>query len=269
MAAIPLVAEVVATITSAGKAVAAAREALQRSRIATARTKVMRDDLAAEMSRAEAMIAAAADRPAVLARDQLFAVDMEILTVRMQSLRSALSEYELTPFVQRFLCGDIPDDFLGQNSEWIQSFLEKWQVKIDELISMSPEEVDAQDFARARAIFARPFLLVDNLEWESNAEFPQTSTVGGYNLMQALEDIQVSVVTGLLYKRGTCQKQVLRDLGFSCHHIASRHASSTEAGTRLLLSSVRSQKTCDKILRTGMPASQNFVLFSTACCQMI
>lgn len=206
MAEIP-VGALVTAITGANSAIAGAREALQRSHAAGASTKVMKDDLAAEMSRAEAMIAAAVDRPAVLARDQLFEVDMDVLASRMRSMKATLAEHVATSFIQRLFCGDIPDEFLLQNKTWIQGFLAKWQVKMNELMSMTPAEVDAYDFARARAIFVRPFLLV--------ADNGCATTDSSHELADAIEDMQLSAVTGLLYKRGTHQEQVLRDIGFS------------------------------------------------------
>lgn len=202
-----VVAELASALVAAGKAVATARDSLQRSQVAAANAVVEKDNLAAEMRRAEAMITAAADRPGVLAGDQLFAVDMEILTLRMHSVRSALAAYELAPAAQRFFCGDVPVEFLAQHAEWIRDLLEKWQGKIEELMAMSPEQVDAHDFARARAIFARPLLLAS-----SSA---QENALGIHELRQVVEDMQISVVTGLLYKRGTCQEQVLQDIGFS------------------------------------------------------
>merc|ERR1712224_472169 len=118
-------------------------------------------------------------------------------------------------FLHRLLCGGVPEDFLKQNSEWIQEFLAKWLIKMNELMSMSPEEVDAQDFARARAIFARPLMLVCNEDLDS---------FGTHELKQAVEDMQLSVVTGLLYKRGSGQSQILQDLEFSLasHHFKTR-----------------------------------------------
>merc|ERR1719265_1247730 len=86
-------------------------------------------------------------------------------------------------------------------------------MKMTELMSMTPEEVDAQDFARSRAIFARPLMLVCNDDINDDPE-----------LKQAVEDMQLSVVTGLLYKRGSGQSKILQNLEFSLasHHFKTR-----------------------------------------------
>jgi len=139
---------------------------------------------------------------------------VDILTARMLSINSALADYESAPFLQRFLFGDVPEEFLSQHNEWIQELLQKWQANIDELMAMSPDDVDAEDFARARAIFARPLLLLENAAPRENTNVRRESSIL-QDLREALEDMQVSVVTGKLYKRGTSQNHVLQDTAFS------------------------------------------------------
>jgi len=203
----PPVAELVAALAGASRALVGAREGLQRAQAAEVHAGVLKDNLAAEMRSAEAMIKAAAEHPAVLAREPLFAVDVENLTLRMQSVTSTLASYESVPFMQRLICGGIPAEYMTQQSAWINEWLRKWRDKLEELMAMTPEELDAVDFSRARPIFARPLLLTENNDNDSECkQLP---------LLEALEDMQVSVVTGHLYKRGSSQKHVLQDIGFS------------------------------------------------------